>query len=357
MKKFLPIALLAIVAFAGTSKASILTANNNATSPGQYTALQAAITAAHAGDTILVSGSNTDYAASGTITINKPVTIWGTGYNLLKDNPITSKVSAIDLQSGSGGTVIAGLVISNYIISDNGVQINNITIKRNFLNYITDNLGDGWLIQENVFGLGTSGSAVNGNNIIVKNNIFQGNPYTAISNQSANTNLIFSNNLIFGNEYSSYTFYNAVVSNNIFYDSSKYAFNYITNASANCIFTNNIVYGNPNTNVFNIGVNGNTESGNKYNTDPMFTNLKIRQDGYGYITIIDFTGDLTLKAVSPGHIAGTDGKDIGIYGGSGSQNPLTGNPPIPQISTMNILNTVVAPGTTLNVALKAKSNN
>jgi len=356
MKKFLPIALMATVAF-GSSKASILTANNSTTSPGQYTTLQAAITAAHTGDTILVSGSTIDYASNGTITINKQLTLWGTGYNLIKDNPVPSKISSIELQSGSGGTVIAGFIISNYIASDNGVQTNSITIKRNFLSYITDYQGDNWLIQENVFGLSTSGSSLNGNGIVVKNNIFQGNPYVAISNQSANTGFVFSNNLVFGNQNAGYTFYNAVVSNNIFYDSTKSACNYINGPSTNCSFSNNIVYGNPNPNVLDTGVNGNTGSGNRYNTNPMFTNLKIAQDGWNYFSVVDFTGDLTLRATSPGHNAGTDTRDIGLYGGSGSQNPLTGNPPIPQISTMNILNTVIAPGTTLNVQLKAKSNN
>jgi hypothetical protein len=89
----------------------------------------------------------------------------------------------------------------------------------------------------------------------------------------------------------------------------------------------------------------------------MFTNVKLNKSGYGYYEVLDFTSDLTLKATSPGHNAGTDGKDIGLYGGVGTQNPLTGCPSIPQITTMNILNTVIAPGGTLNVVIKAKSGN
>lgn len=67
--------------------------------------------------------------------------------------------------------------------------------------------------------------------------------------------------------------------------------------------------------------------------------------------------NLALKSTSPGHNAGTDGKDIGLYGGAGAQNPLTGVPPIPLVTTMNINNVTVAPGGTLSVTIKAKSNN
>jgi len=61
MKNFFSAATVAFLLIAGNAHAAILTVNNNSTSPGQYTSLQAAITAAHAGDTLLVSGSNTDY--------------------------------------------------------------------------------------------------------------------------------------------------------------------------------------------------------------------------------------------------------------------------------------------------------
>ena len=349
---------MATLIFAGNVNASILTVNNNTTSPGTYNTLTAAIAAAHSGDTLLVAGSPADYAPSNsTILINKPLTLWGTGFNLLKDNPVTSKINQITLQSGSSGTVIVGFVIGGYLNTDGSVQINNIVVKRNWINILTDSYGDGWLIQENLFGYGNNGIGVNGNNIQVKNNIFQGSPYAAVGNSAGNTNFVFSNNLVFNWEYTNGTFYNALVTNNIFYDSSKTSFSYVSNNTSNTLFSNNIVYGNPYANPFYIGANSNTEAGNRYNTDPQFTNLKLFKSGYQFYETVDLTSDLTLKTTSPGHNTGTDTKDIGLYGGAGSQNPVTGNPAIPQISTMNILNTVVAPGTTLNVQIRAKSNN
>jgi hypothetical protein len=265
MKNFISFVLLATIACVNNVKASIITVNNNTTSPGQYTSLQAAITAAHSGDTILVSGSNTDYASSATITINKPVTLLGTGYNPIKDNPFVSKIANIDLQAGSDGTVIAGFLITGNLGSDN-TPIANVTVKRNFLNYLNDANGNGWVLQENVFGENGQGFSVNGNNIVVKNNVIQGTIYVAIGNQASNTNFIVTNNIFFSNIGSSNVFYNAVVSNNIFYDSNKVSVNYAATQSANSTFTNNIVYGDPATNPLDTGVNGNTGSGNKYNT-------------------------------------------------------------------------------------------
>ena len=60
------------------SYADIITVSNNPDSPGQYTSLPAAIAAASVGDTILVSGSPTNY---GSITINKKLTLFGSGYD------------------------------------------------------------------------------------------------------------------------------------------------------------------------------------------------------------------------------------------------------------------------------------
>ena len=356
MKNFFSAATVAFLLIAGNAHAAILTVNNNSTSPGQYTSLQAAITAAHAGDTLLVSGSNTDYGPNGyNITINKPLTLLGTGFNPIKDNALTSKISNVILQSGSAGTVIVGFVIANNLSTDYNVQVNNITIKRNFIGQI-NSWGDSWILQENIFGLNNSAITLNGNNILVKNNIFQGSPYTGISNQAANTNFVFSNNVVFGNNFVANNFYNAVVSNNIFYDSSKVSVQYFSTNTANTTFTKNIVYGNPAANPFYTNNNGNTESGNSYNTDPQFNSVKLTA-AYGFYMVLDLTSDLSLKATSPGHNYGTDGKDVGLFGVAGSLNPLTGSPAIPQISTMNILNTVVAPGATLNVQIKAKSNN
>lgn len=356
MKNFFSAAIIAFLVIAGNAHAAILTVNNNSTSPGQYTSLQAAITAAHSGDTLLVSGSNTDYGPnSAGININKPLTLWGTGYNPIKDNPLTSKISYLNLQSGSAGTVIVGFVIAGNLSTDYNVQVNNITVKRNFIGPI-NSVGDNWILQENIFGLSNGNLTLNGNNILVKNNIFQGSPYTGISNQPSNTNFVFSNNVVFGNNFVANNFYNAVVSNNIFYDSSKVSVQYFSSSTANTTFTKNIVYGNPAANPFYTNNNGNTESGNSYNTDPQFNSVKLGTS-YGYYIVLDLTSDLSLKATSPGHNTGTDGKDIGLFGGAGSLNPLTGYPAIPQITTMNIQNTVVAPGATLNVQIKAKSNN
>ena len=49
---------------------------------------------------------------------------------------------------------------------------------------------------------------------------------------------------------------------------------------------------------------------------------------------VNTTSNFKLKEGSPGKNAGTDGKDIGIYGGTGFSD--TALPPMPRITTKNI---------------------
>jgi len=68
--------------------------------------------------------------------------------------------------------------------------------------------------------------------------------------------------------------------------------------------------------------------------------------------------DYRLQPGSAAANYGTDGKDVGIYGGTSPIDyPLAGEPPVPQIKSMTINNNVVPPGGTLNVNVKAKKAN
>ena len=67
MKNFI-FAFVGTIILASNANATIHTVSNNVNSPGQYTDLQAAITAAVNNDTIYIHRSDVDY---GSITINK----------------------------------------------------------------------------------------------------------------------------------------------------------------------------------------------------------------------------------------------------------------------------------------------
>src|SRR5205814_159888 len=108
--------LCCIALYAGSAWATVTTVSNNANSPGQFTDLQAAIDAASNGDTLYVHGSPTTY---GTITLNRSLTLIGTGYNPQKDLPLVASIQTLNLDSVAG---IKGCSNSNIV----GFNIQNL---------------------------------------------------------------------------------------------------------------------------------------------------------------------------------------------------------------------------------------
>jgi hypothetical protein len=81
--------------------------------------------------------------------------------------------------------------------------------------------------------------------------------------------------------------------------------------------------------------------------DPMFTAYPGGRFSYDH--------NFHLKTSSPGKNAGTDGTDIGIYGGMGFSE--TREPPIPIIRAFSIQNGVVAPNGKLSIKVRAEAKN
>ncbi len=129
------------------------TVNNNNPSPGTYSTIQAAVTAASNGDTLLIAGSPTNY---GTVTLNKKLTLIGPGYNPQKQNPQVSFLGTLDINSVlANGSSIMGIYFTGSInLSINALA--NLTIKRNFFGssgvyfYATDTVNN-IQISENIF--------------------------------------------------------------------------------------------------------------------------------------------------------------------------------------------------------------
>ncbi|MEP6466535.1 MAG: hypothetical protein ABJB05_09520 [Parafilimonas sp.] len=340
--------LLSILLFA-TSFAKTITVSNNPTSPGQYKDLQTAIDAAKAGDILLVSGSSIDY---GQVTINKRLTIYGQGYDPRKDVAFPTSISSILLNNNlvndtASGSAIYGCTVSSFYVAFNGdpsTYVNNITVKRNTISYISAD-GSGWVISDNII---TSQINVDGANCLIKNNVFTG---SYIYNDNLHPNLIITNNNFTSTVNLQVS--NAIVSNNIFYYKSSSVVNFAYGGNAiNTVFNNNIYYNNSNTNPFNIGQTNNTGTGNINNKNPKYISYDLTT------TEVTRNDNLQLQTSSPAKNAGTDGKDIGGYGGATPMKyPLSGEPAIPQVKTMNINNTTVSPGSILQVQVKANSNN
>jgi len=341
MKKFItPIILIALCATFSVS-AKVITVSNAPNSPGQYTSLQTAIDSANAGDTIYVHGSSTSY---GNVTIEKRIILLGTGHNPSKTNPLVSEIGNIQLDtisgvSGASGTKIAGFKL-NRVSGYAGVGgTKNIIIQRNY--FISSGTkisitGAGWAIENNII----SSSTVNANNhstIVFRNNIFNSS-YISTSNQST---VLVVNNIFLGSTSALSTVSNALIANNIFSGSTPNGMNVNANT-----FSNNITY-QTTSDIIPIGTN--TGSGNFVAQNPQFMNVPTNSFNYSY--------DFSLDTISPGINAGTDGTDIGAYGGSMPFVDMTGSPAIPQMKFVTILNPVIPVGDSLNIIIKAKKQN
>ena len=333
----------------------VRTVSNALNSPGQYTSLQAAIDSAVTGDTIYVHPGS-----YGNITINKRLTIIGAGFNPQGQFTNVATVAQVTLDkfvptTSASGTKLIGLNIG-YIYQKplEQFQIDSILIERCrfFTSTTSFILGNYWTLRNNLFVWTTTSGSIDVNfynYILFENNIFSSPAYSYQIQRSNKSTVFFVNNLFTGhydntNQFSSVSY--ARFENNIFFGKSP-------NQATNSDFAKNIFYGNSNNNL-NPSSNG---VGNMSSVDPQFTSMPIDNTMYQF----SYTNDYRLKATSPGKNAGTDGTDIGIFGG---QRPMplnvitiTGEPQIPQIYYMFLQNSVIDPNTPLNVTIKARKVN
>ena len=325
MKKIRLILFLLLAAAWGVEAATI-TVSNDTDNPGEYDDLQAAVDAASAGDTILVSpsGINTSNRAIsyGNVTINKKLTLLGPGINQETPGEAAFIIGTITLDEqgptlpDASGTVIQGLVITSpssggeirlraslddiliekcYVKSINysGDEFNNVLIKNNIIKFFR-------------FGL----DAENSENILFSNNIIEAN-VGGFFGINVYGNIVFRNNVFIGKNIDPEgpfllplrNMKNLILENNIFWA-------WEPGGCTECTFTNNLTYANFNNELIGENSNnpGSVGSGNIINQDPQFVNY----DG----GVFEYTDDFNLQTGSPAIGAGISGVDVGIYGGS-----------------------------------------
>ena len=119
MKK--AILFMAFAAVCGVGQAKILRVNNTTGSGAPYSKISDALTAASAGDTIMVDGSRTSYENVG---IGKKVVLMGPGY-WRSENGITGQgtIGTLTINSTGQGTIVQGLAIGYININANNVVI------------------------------------------------------------------------------------------------------------------------------------------------------------------------------------------------------------------------------------------
>jgi len=326
MKRILTLlALLASI----YSNATVRTVNNNNPSPGQFSTFAAAHTAAVNGDTLYISGSPTNYGGA---TITKQLTIIGTGHNPDKQNPLVSTFSAINCNAGSANSKFIGInSLVQPLITATPLSFEHCKFVSGLLINITCTL----VFKKCVFtaialsSFGNFTVDVTFNNCILNSSIVASSTGIFAFTGSA-TNCLFLGNAVisvisFANGY--------VFSNNIFYGTSPQ----VGIGNSNSTMINNLSFNCP-SNVFG----GTTLSGNIVNSNPLFIN---------YVPAgFHSTDNYLLQPASPGHNYGTDGKDIGLYGGIDGVNfRMGGEPSIPQIRVMNVTPATVPSGGTISV--------
>jgi hypothetical protein len=342
-----------------TCFATIRTVSNDTQKPAQFTTIQAAINASSLGDTVYVSGSSFDY--SGAVSINKRIVLLGAGYNSANQLNLSSIIAGSisltkDATNDASGTVISGFRVG-FINTTVNQPVNNILLFRNQITSGITIYGDGWSIINNIVGLDITSLSGIASNVLIQNDILLRSIVSL--NQSS---VIIDHNIFLRNS-NSYMLGNlkfAVITNNIFVGITSV--NPILQAVSSNSFNNNltsatIVSDTAPTNSFAGGPNSAT--GNFVGVDPLFVNVT---DFSTYNANFNYR----LQSSSPAKNAGTDGTDLGIYGGPfpfpsggapGSGFDTSAPPPIPQVTNVNIQNPSLAPGAQLKVTIQATVNN
>ncbi len=339
---FVAIALLIPFLSFGT----ILTVDNSSSSPGQYTSFNSAYTAASTGDTIYVRGSLHTY---GSITIRKKIILIGAGYNPSPSNTYPTTFDDVDIakyssSSNASGTRVYGIKVktSGEISIFGGSYAGNIydiRVERCEAKFKSRYVNGLKLINNIILDYYVNNNTQS--NSIIYNNIIKSISFYL----SYNSNSITFDHNIFTNAASSMFRY-CIVKNSIFYGTTP------GNSATNTTFANNMAYASAN-DTFDITTNSNTGYNNFNHTNPNFVSVGSTTFSYFY--------DYHLQGGSPAINAGSDGTNLGIYGGlypfpiggaSGSGYQTSQEPAVPQIFQFTIQNKIIQPTDTLNINIK-----
>jgi len=363
----------ALILGALQARCTIHTVSNDVNHPAQFSDIQSALNAANAGDTIYVNGTQYLYPD---FEVSKKAIIIGAGYNSSNQLNLNTTVNNISLnktlvQNDASGTVIMGFMIYDQVgLASGSSAVNNITLTRNFFR------------PNNNFTVVSICSTCS--NWLIYNNIFInccGGSYTVgIDGGNGSTNVIIQNNFFSseGNGIQNFNQSSVVIDHNIFQNTGIAAVKFATITNNIYVTTNsrNFMDANTNYNIFDdnlsivnsIGPDAPTNSflggtnsgaGNQVGVDPLFTAV-------ADLNNFNYSFNYRLQSGSPGHNAGTDGTDLGVYGGTypfpsggtpGGGYDTSAPPPIPQVTGMNIQNASVLPAAQLKVTVQATINN
>jgi hypothetical protein len=328
MKRKFTLALGLFVACA--ANAGTITLNNSNPSAGQYSTWVDAQGAANNGDTILIQGSAANY---GDITVNKRLVIIGPGHNPTdKQNSQKAFFNKITFNIGASNSEVSGVEVYEIHGGGNatGVKVRLCKITNRLT---TDNYGnDTWTIDGCVFtATGYNAYA----NYPVSNWTFSNSIFNGYLQDFSSTYTYVNNNIFLGTGAAFSSCSNLYANNNIFYRAT-----FPTDPTI--LYSKNVS--------FQSGYS--FPNGSNYdNVDPMLVS------NIGTGAYFDYATDYHLQSGSPVKNGGTDGTDVGPYGGNGDFDQ-SGVPRNPYIKTFTITGpTSVNSGDPLNIFIKAKVRN
>ncbi|MCO6498619.1 MAG: hypothetical protein J5I50_13275 [Chitinophagaceae bacterium] len=338
MKIFFSICALLFI-LAQDASAKIWRVNNNLGINADFTDLPAAVSAAAAGDTIMVEASSSLYTAP---TLTKKLIIIGTGYYFTDATPnpktqantnVSGLSGNITFNAGSSGSVVEGLTVGGIFLNESDITVerNNITSYM-YIAYAANSVCNNDTIRQNVvYGLVSGSSTGKATNLLVYNNIFNGPPVQFASNVNNISGYFINNDFL--SSYSS-SCANFTFQNNIFYSANFGAY-----LSSNAFFNNLTT---------NTGLP--TGNGNQLNV-----NLDNVFVGYSSGTGFSSDGRYQLKNGSPASGAGLLNGGTVDCGAFGAPAPyiLSGMPAIPSIYVLTVPSSVPSGATNMNVSISS----
>jgi len=342
MKTKLFFLVSAVLSGLASLQANVITVSNNAIAAGMYSTIQLGCDNANIGDTVYVMGSPTSY---GDVTIKKQITLIGAGFNVYQTQNNwnttigTAYLDTIPFGAKISGTVIMGFMINSAITQTGAAgAINWIDVERNYVGNYVNIVGSNWTVRNNII------NYININN--TSNTFIQNNFINYNINTSNQTSVVISNNEFCTTTSATFNgVSNALIANNVFYYAGP------TTGTTSCTFSNNITTAGS---AQVLPPAGNSGLNNLNNVSPQFVDATIPNGTVNMNQIWNY--DWFLKVTSPAHNAGTDGKDLGVYGGTYPWPNMSGATRIPQMQFMNV-GAIVPQGGNLNVNFKARKTN
>lgn len=347
----------------GILQATIITVDNNVNSPADYTDLQEAIDAASEGDTLYIAGSETRYGTA-TLTIGKKLVLIGAGYYLNDYNGFATETSTInletDLTKNANGTVIIGIKGTIRAVRGDNMLVEDVVIDRCQMTDLSVGNTNNWIVKNSIVTNNIGSNGVQVTNFIMANCIIYQTDFDRWSSDTQTMNNILVSNCLFINSTfrnqifgASHIIKNITFTNSIFY---KTPIPVDAGDVDNCRFLNCLTFGPNATNLAQLG-GTNSLSSNLIDQDPLFESLPSTPSSE-----IDYLYDVSLSVNSPGKNAGTEGTDIGVYGGlfpfpSSNKFPMAAVSSLPLVTETTLKQVQVPQDGTITINLKAKISN